>query len=118
MEMSRRVEINNRNGYDVFLDGLDSSAVHHCEVVYMDLHRESILGRFHTYNGAADFVAEQAWFRKDNGRYSLVDPKLVKMYAVIDWVPEVANVYKTQGVVAVPEASEPKRPLVLRPAFI
>jgi|SRR3989344_6240372 len=118
LEISKkRIEIKDGNGYDRFLDGLDSDAYFHIGIIYNDGHRDRQLGGFLNYQDASDFMSQRLWIQKDNGKYSMVDPRLVKMYAVVDWAPEGIRTYETPEAAAVSEVSEPERPFVLRPAL-
>ena len=116
MEMPKRTEIKDENGYDRFLDSLDPGAHFHIGIIYNDGHRDRQLGGFLNYQDASDFMSQQLWLRKDRGKYSMVDPKKVGMYAVVDWVPKATNAYETPEVVAVP-VQRAERPFTLRPAL-
>ena len=106
VELSRRTEMRDRNGYERFLaDILDSGVHFHVEVVYHDRRRGPILlGRLHNYDSAVNFSAERPWIQK-NPVYQFIGPKDVKFYGVIHWAPEGVRVYSSEvQTTAVPEA--------------
>ena|SRR3989344_5684816 len=112
LEISKRIEIKNRKGYDRFLDGLDPSSVHHCEIVYHDGRRGTILlGSLHNYDSAISFASEKSWAQR-NPEYQFIGPRDVRMYAVIDWAPEGIRTYEAQEV-----SPEPRRAFALSPAL-